>query len=200
MRSRSPWPFYWWSIVLLVILAGAVALDWVAWLSGGLPDRLPKTLAASARGQTMVTLYFASRDATGVVPETRRIPAEKTEAALAARLVEALIAGPHDQRLQRTIPPGTRLLSLTIANQIAYVNFSQEIRSHHWGGSAGELITTASIVNTLTQLPGIRAVQLELDGRRVESIWGHGDTSRPIQRMDDLIIPPPGSPGPDATQ
>jgi len=60
----------------------------------------------------------------------------------------------------------------------------------HPGGSAGELITVYSVVNTLTELPGVKEVRWLIDGQAVESLAGHLDLSRPVARSDEIIVDP----------
>ncbi|MDI6895284.1 MAG: GerMN domain-containing protein [Bacillota bacterium] len=45
----------------------------------------------------------------------------------------------------------------------------------------------AAIVNTLTEFPDIRQVQILVEGRKVESLAGHADVSRPLTRNERLI-------------
>ncbi|MFN3699563.1 MAG: GerMN domain-containing protein [Dictyoglomus sp.] len=84
------------------------------------------------------------------------------------------------------IPKGTKLLGLSVKDSIAYVNFSEEFRKNHPGGSLGELLTIYSIVNTLTEFPEIKKVQILINGAILETLAGHIDLTSPIER--DLSI------------
>ncbi len=134
-----------------------------------------------------VTLYFADATASYLKAEERVL--ERTDEPVAALIVKALIAGPREKSLYPTIPPETQLLGLEVSDGIAHVNFSPEIATKHWGGSTGELLTIGSLVNSLTELSEIKAVQFLIDGEIRESIWGHGITSEPIERIPELIAP-----------
>ena len=105
-------------------------------------------------------------------------------------LVEALIDGPRTLQLSASIPPGTRLRSVRIDGDLVTLDFSGEIAANHPGGSAGELTTVYSVVNTLTEVEGARAVQWLVEGRVVESLAGHMDLTRPIGRNESLIVEP----------
>lgn len=132
-----------------------------------------------------VVLYFGDNQAMYLLPEERSVvPGCKT---LPEAVVQALIAGPRLPGRTRTIPEGTRLLSLKVSNGIATVNFSQELRTKHWGGSAGELMTVYSVVNTLARLPGISQVQFLLEGERIESLTGHMDLIQPVTPRWDIV-------------
>ncbi|MCR4604936.1 MAG: GerMN domain-containing protein [Eubacterium sp.] len=138
----------------------------------------------------MVRLYFA--DSTGrkltAIDTTVTYPAAEKIAKL---LVESLIAGPEAildtdvTGLIRTIPKGTVLNSVTIRDNICYVDLSREF---------AELIpnvtsdaTVYSIVNTLCELPNINRVQFTIDSAVRER---YGDTkgfNTAMERKLDII-------------
>ncbi len=125
-----------------------------------------------------LTLFFGDKNAEFLQPEQRQVSEDgKT---LPELLLQELIKGPQLEGLNQTIPQGTKLLSLEIKQGVAKVNLSQDAQTKHWGGTAGEMMTVYSIVNTLTQVPEISKVQFLLEGQKLESIWGHLDTTEPI--------------------
>lgn len=132
-----------------------------------------------------VTLYFADKEAMYLIPEEREVaPGNRP---LAEVVVEELIRGPQSPELSRTIPPEVRLLGVRVENGVAYVNFSREIQTKHWGGSAGEAMTIFSVVNSLARLPGIERVQFLVEGKVQESLVGHADTTQPIAPNWNLV-------------
>ena len=104
-----------------------------------------------------VTLYFANSEATQVVPEQRVLTVDVTPEAV----ILELIKGPQNADLLMTIPQGTRLLSLEVADHIAYVDFSREVKDNYSGGSAAELMLVYSVVASLTELHGVDRTQQE---------------------------------------
>lgn len=71
---------------------------------------------------------------------------------------------------------------MTVEDKVAYVDFAQDVVDNHWGGSTGDAMTIGSIVQSLTELPGIEKVQLLLEGNVVEAMFGHIATNEPIGR------------------
>ncbi|GAJ20538.1 unnamed protein product, partial [marine sediment metagenome] len=65
---------------------------------------------------------------------------------LARQAVIELIKGPESSDFYRTIPEGTQVNEVYIADDIAYLDLSEEIFKNHPGGSSGELMTVYSIV------------------------------------------------------
>ena len=132
-----------------------------------------------------ITLYFGDDQAMYLKPENRTV--EKGGRPLAEILVAELINGPQAEGLHKTVPEETKLLSLEVVDGVAFVNFSREIQTKHWGGSAGERMTSQSVVHTLAQLPEVDKVQFLVEGTKEEAIWGHGYTGEPITPQDDII-------------
>jgi spore germination protein GerM len=132
-----------------------------------------------------VTLYFSNEDATGLVAENRPIrsaddPIERT--------LEGLLAGPETPHFLRTIPPGVKVLGYRLEGTTLYVDFSEELRTNHWGGSTGEIMTVYSIVNSLTSVPGVELVVILLEGELQETLVGHLILDEPLARDESLII------------
>jgi len=125
-----------------------------------------------------VTLYFGDKQAMYLVPEEREVV--KDHKPIEQVIVEELIKGPRNPELSVTIPKEAKLLSIKVDNGVAYVDFSKEIQTKHWGGSAGEAMTIYSIVNSLAGVSGIEKVQFLVEGKNQESLLGHADTTGPI--------------------
>jgi|LSQX01.2.fsa_nt_gb hypothetical protein len=128
--------------------------------------------------QKTVNLYFAGSNAENLEIEERKL--NVIDGAIARAVVEALIDGPT-QKLFATIPKDTRLLNIYILEGVAYVDFSQEFISNHSGGSAGEIMTLYSIVNTLTDFDTINSVQILIEGKKGETL-GNIILDTPIER------------------
>jgi hypothetical protein len=101
--------------------------------------------------------------------------------------LESLLAGPNDFErgygLTTAVPQGTRLLGLSIENEIASVDLTSEFESG--GGTLSMQARLAQVVYTLTQFPTVKGVLLRLDGERVDVIGGEGiPVDRPLRRKD----------------
>jgi germination protein M len=133
-----------------------------------------------------VNLYFSDSQAMYLVSEKRKIPQTTS---LAKQVVVELIKGPDSSDLYSTIPEGTRVNEVYIADDIVYVDLSEEVFKNHPGGSSGELMTVYSIVNSLTEISPIKGVQILVEGNERNSLVGHVDISMPLLRDEDWIKP-----------
>ena len=140
---------------------------------------------AAAPEQTMqLVVYHATKDALYLVPEMHKVPLNSHPARTA---VELLLAGPQNSELVSVIPEGTKLNKLTVKEHIAYVDFNDKFIKKKGLGSAGEILLVGAIVNTLTEFPDIQQVQLMVNGKKIDTVSGHMDTSEPLSRSEKII-------------
>ena len=154
------------------------------WPGGGQTQVIP-----ADRVEQGIILYFSDDQAMYLQGEKRMVTVEKGQEAqqIPVAVVDELIAGPTDKNLYPTIPPEAKLLDIKIEAGIAYVNFSEELRTKHSGGSTGEIMTVSSVVNSLTELDGIEAVQILINGETQETLVGHLDISGPSGRIESML-------------
>jgi len=131
------------------------------------------------------TLYFTQVDRSGSifrVKAERKLPVSNSPMTDA---LNALISGPNEEESRRglisLIPPGTKMLSVTVRGNTAIINFSEDFLYNTYGveGYAGQL---RQIVFTATEFPNIRDVQILIEGRDIhylgEGIWIGSPISR----------------------
>lgn len=132
---------------------------------------------APAAEKIKVTLYFANENADALVPQEREIEKPKD-------LVQALIEElKKPGKLAPVLPEGTELLSHQVNGDILILNFNQAFANLQ--GSTGEFITVNSIVNTMTELPEYKSVQLQVEGKPLET--GHAIYDQPLPRNESVI-------------
>lgn len=170
-------------LLIVVFAAGCDSGQTVTGPQAGAKDSDKQT--AKPAVETMpVTVYYATKDAMYLVPETHNVPKSDQPAQAA---VEQLLREPKSAELVRTLPEGTKLKGITVKDHIAYVDFNDKLVKNGRGGSAGEILAVGSIVNTLTEFPEIYKVQIMVEGKKVETLYGHLDTSEPMSRAKDII-------------
>jgi len=130
-----------------------------------------------------IEVYFSTTDAVYLQAENR----EKDEDSdLYFQIFEELKAGPESDKLLKTIPEGSQLLDYQLDNTLLTLNFNLALKTNHWGGSTGELLTVYSIVNSYTALSEVESVKILLEGEEVESLVGHLDLTQPLMYNQKL--------------
>lgn len=145
----------------------------------------PSGSATAEPERTMqLVVYHATKDAMYLVPEMHKVPVNSHPARTA---IELLQAGPKNPEFVGVMPAGTQMKNITVKDHIAYVDFNDKLIKKNGGGSASEILLVGAIVNTLTEFPDIEQVQILVNGKKIETISGHMDTSEPLSRSEKII-------------
>jgi germination protein M len=189
---------------LTKIIVGVVVLLLAAWgltlaleRIMGTPDRSTEGARQARPGQAApaptrhitATLFYGSEDGQFLVPVQREVPFADGSLEQGRQIVLAQLQQAAPAPLVPAIPPGTTLRSFYVTERgDAFVDLGPEIAANHPGGSMAELFTVYAIVNAVTgNLPAIGRVQILVDGREVDTLAGHIDLRRPLQRNDTLV-------------
>jgi len=136
--------------------------------------------------ESVVTLYFGTKD--GYLRKELRTISGLPTADRGKELIEELIKGTtaEDDTLN-VLPQGTKVLDYKFDAEkgLATVDLSEQVYAAT--GSMGEIFAVYSIVNTLTELPGIEKVQFLVEGKVVETIAGHIYLKEPVERDLQLM-------------
>ena len=128
-------------------------------------------------------LFYVSEDGTRLTSVERDVAFGEGTTEQARQIVEAQIA-PVTEPLISAVPAATKLRALFVTERgEAFVDFSRELVAGHTGGTTSELLTVYTIVDALTaNLPAVTSVQLLVDGKQIETLAGHIDLRRPLDK------------------
>lgn len=135
--------------------------------------------------QVMLTLYYGNTAGTGLTETSRETTISGTFSK-ERQVVNALLTGPESSDMLATMPQGTSLLSVSVKNNICYVNFSG-------GFLTGDLavspyVTIYSLVNSLTALSNISKVQIMVEGDSSKKFCETISLDVPFERNLDYVI------------
>lgn len=127
--------------------------------------------------ETQVKLFFVVLGKDGTVSRkevVRCIP--KTNSPLSAS-INSLLEGPnHDDIIENCmtlIPEGSRLLSASVKNRVATLNFSEEFEFNTYGAE-GYINQLMQIVYTAASFPTVDSVQFIIEGQKKEYLGSEG--------------------------
>jgi len=181
----------------VALTIAAAAIGWLLFVGlprwYGAPSRatVPPAAAAPAIAdgrKIKARLFYVGDDGTRLTSVEREVPYAEQTSGQARRILESQLA-PVEDPLVSAIPAGTTLRAIFVGQEgTAYVDLSRDVVSAHPGGSAAELLTVYTVVQALTtNLPAGTSVQLLVDGKEVDTLVGHVDTKRPLQRADAWV-------------
>ena len=177
---------------LVAVLIAFVGVVWTLVRLLSPPPAAPAAeITATAPAETAhitATLYYGSSDGRALVPVRRDVPAA-TGVVDQGRQILAVQFQDAPQPYVQVVPKGTKLRAFYVTERgDAFVDLSGDVASAHPGGSLTELLTVYAIVNAITtNLPAIQRVQLLVEGKEVDTIAGHVDIRRPLERDSTLV-------------
>lgn len=188
-------------VVLTVSITLAVAI--AAWgLTAGLERVMrPPSDAAPAEGTApqerpvtpvrhiTATLFHASAEGDRLVAVQREVPFGEGTVEQGRQIVIAQLTTTAEPPLVTPVPAGATLRSFYVSERgEAFVDLGPEIVRTHPGGSTAELLTIYAVVNAVTaNLPALGRVQILIDGKEADTLAGHVDLRRPLERNDAIV-------------
>lgn len=151
--------------------------------TGTLPDGRPAAWthvdrAGGATEAMLQTLYWLDgRTGDRLQPIEVRVP--KTTGTAKAT-VEQLLNPPKELQLESGFPAGTKLNDVRLVGDVLTVDLTSEVESVQ--GSAGANAITATLVYSLTELPGVGSVRLTANG--LPAVLHGKEWTAPITRAD----------------
>ena len=181
-------------IVVGILLLGLLAWGVMRGLEYLVTPRVTTDSAAEEPAVTgdvphiTATLYYADAEGQTLVPAQREVPLAEDPVAQGRQILAAQL-GPAPEPYVSVIPEGTMLRAFYVTERgDAFVDLSAEVSTNHPGGSFTELLTVYAIVNAVTaNLPAIQRVQILIDGKEADTLAGHVDLRRPLQRDRTLV-------------
>ncbi len=132
-----------------------------------------------------LNLYFANKSGdklknqSCVVEYNANVAVEKV-------VVEELIAGPTEDGYYPTIPKDTKVMSVTSKDGVCYVNLDTGFTSQ--GYDVLGTVTIYSIVNSLTDLPGIQSVQILVNGETNMNYKDNISLETIFQKNSEIVV------------
>jgi germination protein M len=140
------------------------------------PIKRPVINSYGGKGKKEVKVYYSDSNAMYLVPVTYKVSVNDMPYFALKKLVEG---PPSKSGLLRTLWNGTKIISYSVKEGIATVDFSKSVLGYG-GGTTAEIMFVSSVVQTLTDLENIDAVQLLFEGEKLEYLPEGSDVSRPI--------------------
>lgn len=132
-------------------------------------------------------LYFANEEGSGLVAVNRELAhnADVSNVPMEKLVVEQLISGPVNGETWPTISPDTKLVNITVRDNICYLTFDSAILTAV--NNVTTDVTIYSIVNSLVELSNINKVQISIDGNKDGKFRDKYEASTVFERNLSLV-------------
>lgn len=133
--------------------------------------------------ERQITVYYSKAGSDSLVAMHYSAGSDIAGSALAQYVASQLVAGPPDATTSLIVfPPDTRVHASQNGSTVD-VDLSGGITKHYAGGAGDEAGLFKSLTFTLTELPGVTAVQVSLNGQIEAALpGGHLELDEPLTR------------------
>lgn len=153
-------------IIILLIVIGITICSILIFNTNVEVEYVPETEIEDVDlRKTMVCLYFANKESGELQKESRLIDSKDLLIDPYSELIDMLIDGPESEFLKKTIPEGTKLLSVELVGNCLNINFSKEFIDNASQDENDKRNYIYSIVNTMTELNEVNSVKILIDGQ-----------------------------------
>lgn len=152
------------------------------------PGASPVASAKPAGELKSVTLYFTRVQDDGRIVNQKIVRSVNYSESPLVSSIKALLKGPDGNELSQglvsMIPAGTSLLSAWVQESVAYLNFSEGFQFNPLGGD-GLRAQLRQVVWAATEFPTVKAVQILIEGKKVEFLGGDNvAVGKPLTRSN----------------
>lgn len=114
--------------------------------------------------QTIVSLYFPSKETNELNPEARLIDIKEIINNPYEKLITLLIEGPRNDKNRKIIPENTKINKTYLEEDCVVLDFSAEFLNYSKEDEKEKTNIINTIVNTLTELTEVNQIKILIDG------------------------------------
>lgn len=115
--------------------------------------------------ETIVSLYFPDKENKSLKPEARMVNVKELIQSPYSVLMQLLINGPKNEKLEGVFPENVRLLNASMNQECLVLDFSSEFLNYSKEDSKAKENLIYSIVNTATELTEVNKVKILIEGQ-----------------------------------
>ena len=135
--------------------------------------------------KTRITLYFADKTGEKLIPVLRNV-VYHSNVSLERLVMEQLIPGPYTEDALATVNPALKILSVTLQDEICYVDVSEEILTPPAG--IGAQAALYSVVNSLCEIRGVEQVHFYVNGDDQHTLPDGTSLASSFRKNSDIVV------------
>lgn len=178
-----------WMVMLLVLLlvAGCSEQGQFNPVKPPEPAKAVEQKPKDIKTQDFTVYRVPKNGAEILVPEKVKFAVGTANTNQAETALKALVnTEPTSKTTQNLFPAGTKVDGVKVKDGIAYADFNKAF-AKKGQGSYSEVMMVNAIVATLTEVPGVKKVQILVEGQKITTLNGHLDLEEPLERNDSFL-------------
>ena len=181
MQKRKIWIVSTIAIALILVIAILIKQKGEEKFVEYIPEQ---EISEEQTRQTLVTLYFKSKEVEGIMPEARLLDAKELLGNPYMTLVNMLVGGPKNESLERLIPEGVKVNSAELVKETVKLDLSEDFVQIGFGKEKEKQIVQ-SIVYTLLELIEVSSVQITINGEESKGFADNGLSLETVFTKED---------------
>lgn len=135
-----------------------------------------------------ITLYLPDQKLNRMIEEKRMFYPYKNNSLAVEAIIEELSSRPISLNARRAIPEGVEVRRIWILNNIAYIDFTENIRSIRLDNPDAEKFFIESIARSvLHNINTVSSIKFLVNGNETDVLWGGVDLTKPISFQSGKI-------------
>ena len=160
-------------IAVVIVVVGVFVIKWLKDAneenSEIIGDYTPEAeITEDQARQTIVSLYFPGKESHELMPEARLVDVKELMNIPYEKIMNMLIEGPKNNKLQAIIPENTKVLKTYLDKDCLVLDLSKDFLNFDMEIENAKENLVNSIVNTLTQLTEVNSVKFLIEGNENE--------------------------------
>ncbi|MCC7495048.1 MAG: GerMN domain-containing protein [Fimbriimonadaceae bacterium] len=148
----------------------------------------PEKSKGEAIAPVSAAVYFPDQELRYLEAEAPELAADPQQPPMILEeALRALLAGPTEEAHTRVIPEGVKLNKVLLRGDLAIVDLSRNFATDFQGGSDAANLAAYSVIHTAGSVPGVKRVQILLDGDPAGDFGGVIDLSNPLEPDPSLV-------------
>ncbi len=130
-------------------------------------------------------LYFANQKGDRLVNTYRNV-VYNSNIAMERLVTEQVLKGPNSKVVFPTLNADTKVLSVTTRDSVCYVNLDRDFLTEPY--NVTPQVAVYSLVNSLTELPSVRRVQISVEGSTSDLFMDTVSLQNAFERDDSIVV------------
>ena len=160
-------------IAIAIVVVGVLVIKWLKDANEEnntiVGDYTPEAeITEDQARQTIVSLYFPGKESHELMPEARLVDVKELMNIPYEKIINLLIAGPKNEKLEGIIPENTKVLKTYLDKDCLVIDLSKDFLNYDMEKENAKENLINSIVNTLTELTEVNSIKFLIEGNENE--------------------------------